>query len=56
MKLNDWILTANPVISVSYDVRNPPVSNVLTTRTYSGPRLDVCGSPVLELQSGGLPI
>ena len=53
MKNNDWISTADPPTTVSYDVRNPPSSNVIATRTYSGPRLDVCGDPVLELKSDG---
>ena len=34
-------------------MRNPPASNVLATRTYTGPRLDVCGGPVFSLKSAG---
>ena len=49
MKLNDWVTTANPIIELSYDVRNPPSSNILATRLYTGPRLDVCGNPTLTL-------
>ena len=49
MKLNDWLITANPAAAVLYDVRNPPLSDVLALRTYAGPRLDVCGNPILEL-------
>lgn len=53
MKIKDWITTANPATPVTYDVRNPPLSSVLATRIYSGPRLDVCGDPTLTLQSNG---
>ena len=53
MKLQDWVSTENPPIKVFYDVRNPPSSDVLATRTYAGPRLDVCGNPTLILQSNG---
>ena len=51
MKLNDWLTTANPTAAVLYDIRNPPSSNTLAIRLYSGPRIDVCGSPTLALQS-----
>ena len=50
-KQNDWITTANPPITVLFDVRNPPSSKILATRAYTGPRLDVCGNPVLSLYS-----
>ena len=47
--LNDWITASNPLTAVSYDVRNPPSSDILARRTYSGPRLDLCGDPSISL-------
>ena len=56
MKLNDWVVAANPPTTVSYDIRNPPSTDVIATIHYAGPRLDVCGNPALELKSSGVAV
>ena len=46
----------NPVTTVNFDVRNPPVSPVIATTLYSGPPLTVCGNPVLSLKASGIAL
>ena len=53
MAKSNWIVAATPVAKVSYDVRNPPSSDVIATRTYLGPDLSVCGNPDLVLLAAG---
>lgn len=48
-KVSDWISTRVPSLSVSYDVRNPPVSPVIATYNYLGPSLVPCGNPVVTI-------
>ena len=49
MKISDWIDTLDPPSLLIYDIRNPPASTTIATRTYSGPSLSVCGNPVLTV-------
>ena len=56
-KTQNWINKADPAVSFTYDVRNPPTSTTIATRAYYGPSLSVCGNPVISLSDAdGNPI
>lgn len=39
----------SPELSFTYDVRNPPTSSLITTYSYLGPSIAVCGNPTITI-------
>ena len=37
----------DPVVTVDYDIRNPPASTLIATYSYYGPSLKGCGNPFI---------
>ena len=37
-------------MEIDYDVRNPPISSVIATYTYTGPPIAACGNPEITLE------